>query len=117
MVGKEYEWERHRMNPPKLDSKKAFLHVIYDHRYLAVSGCAWNFVGPKGTTKARRAADELLPEISTVILDSLLLHARSLIKFYSGDAKSTTDIVISDFGIPSITATLRKKLNQYVNAI
>jgi hypothetical protein len=49
--------------------------------------------------EAKREAHKLLPNIDVMILDSLLLHARSLIKFYRSDGPSN-DILLSDFAVP-----------------
>jgi hypothetical protein len=91
-----------------LDLKDAFLHVIDSLRWLAASGCAWNILGPNAAAKTKKQADDLLPDIVVMIRDCLLLHARSLIKFYRSEG-GALDILLSDFKIPfdpSLSAAL-----------
>jgi hypothetical protein len=96
----------------KLDPKESFLHVINEHRWLAAGGCAWNLVGPKATGEIKDAVDKQVPNISVLIQDSVLMHSRSLIDFYTKPkakpkAKSTpdsTDITLEDFGLPLDTS-------------
>lgn len=97
------------------DKNDAFPHVIDSHRWLAASGCAWNLVGPGGTQNRR--FDQDLPDIVVMIRDCLLLHARSLIKFYKGSSGQDTDIVLGDFDIPRIPSNLRKSLDHYEHPI
>jgi len=84
--------------------KKTFLHVVDSHRWLAASGCAWNLVGPNATqTQEKEEAHRLLPNIDVMVRDCLLLHARSLIDFYTNKEKknqkdNNTDILLRDFG-------------------
>ena len=85
-----------------LDRKAAFFHVIDAHRWLAVSGCAWNLVGANAASTVKKAAHQLMPNIDVMVRDCLLLHARSLIKFYRDIRHGQTDIVLSDFGVPAI---------------
>lgn len=99
-----------------LDLKAAFFHVINDHRWLAASGCAWNLVGPNAANGTRSEADQLLPNIIVMILDSLLLHGRSLIDFYTKREAGPTDIVLCDFGV-SIDHGLCKRLAKYKKPI
>lgn len=101
-----------------LDPKEAFLHVINDHRWLAASGCAWNLVGPKATSGAKGHAHKLLPNIDVMILDSLLLHARSLIDFYTKNPAQAraTDIVLGGFSV-SIDQKHRDELARYKRPI
>ena len=98
------------------DRKAAFLRVIDDHRWLAASGCAWNLVGPSGANERRAEAHRLLPNIDVMILDSLLSHSRSLIKFYKSVRRSPTDIVLFDFEA-SINPSLKVELERYENPI
>jgi hypothetical protein len=102
----------------KLDLKAAFLHVINDHRWLAASGCAWNLAGPNAEETTREKANEILPNIGVMILDSLLLHARLLIDFYTkrSSVKEQTDILLCDFSV-SIDEKLCKKLKEYKRPI
>jgi hypothetical protein len=99
-----------------LDKKLAFLHVIDGHRWLAASGCAWNLIGPGGPNNGK--FDHDLPNIDVMVRDCLLLHARSLIKFYRSKQKAEDeDIVLSDFCIPAIPRTLDADLEKYERPI
>jgi hypothetical protein len=101
-----------------LDLKAAFFHVIDDHRWLAASGCAWNLVGPNAANGTKNEAHQLLPNVDVMILDSLLLHARSLIDFYTKrQAKPrATDIYLSDFSV-SIDPRLCQELTNYKKSV
>ena len=99
-----------------LDLKDAFFHVINDHRWLAASGCSWNLAGPNAANETKAEADRLLPNIEVMIQDSLLLHARSLIDFYTNNQKRKEDICLSDFKVP-INQTLCGKLETYKKPI
>lgn len=62
----------------------AFLHVIYEHRYFKLAAAATDRFGlPNSDPENQRAANELLPGIGVLIRDSLLIHARNLIEFYT----------------------------------
>ena len=98
---------------PKLDPADAFLHVIYDYRYLAVAGCAWNTIGPSGTAKAQKSANAVIPGVGVLVQDSLLMHARSLIDFYTKSGADPTDIVLADFGLTPTPAGRKAKLERY----
>ncbi len=101
-----------------MSPRDAFLHVIYDYRYLALAGGAWALYGPEGRPEAQQKANELLPGIGVVIQDSLLLHSRSLIDFYTKGDDEPTDITLSGFGLDEVDRTLRDELaNQYKHAI
>ncbi|WP_433598753.1 hypothetical protein ACQPXH_24040 [Nocardia sp. CA-135953] len=78
-----------------IDPKDAFLHVIYDYRCLATAGYAWSVTGPAGAHI--KEANLLLPEVGTMIQDSIHVHARSLIDFYTKQAPWPTDVVLSRF--------------------
>jgi hypothetical protein len=97
---------------------EAFLHVIYEHRYLAVAGYSWNLCGPDGRAEDKARVKRMLPQISTPILDSLLVHARSLIEFYCG-AGSPSDIRLAAFtGLGRVNPTVSKLLtDRYRDAI
>jgi hypothetical protein len=99
-----------------LDLKAAFFHVIDDHRWLAASGCAWNLAGPNSANGTKQEAHQLLPNIVVMILESLLLHARSLIDFYTKRQPPSTDILLCDFGL-SIDRKLCGELAKYKNPI
>lgn len=100
----------------KLSSKAAFFHVIDPHRWLAASGCAWNLVGANAANGTKDEAHRLLPNIDVMVRDCLLVHARSLIKFYLNRKKDETDIVLSDFGV-SVVQPICKQLEKYENPI
>ncbi|MGC2172048.1 MAG: hypothetical protein WA555_13565 [Candidatus Sulfotelmatobacter sp.] len=98
----------------KLATKNAFFHVIDSHRWLAASGCAWNLVGPGGLQKG--AYDKQLPNIDVMIRDCILLHARSLIKFYTNNGQNS-DILLRDFD-PNLTQwDSDQDLREYAKAI
>jgi hypothetical protein len=101
-----------------IDLREAFFHVIDSHRWLAASGCAWNLVGPNGKDEAKERAHELLPNVDVLARDTLLLHARSLIDFYTKSSQPTsTDIVLCDFGGPSVNSKIHQQLEQYKKPI
>jgi hypothetical protein len=99
-----------------LDKKAAFFHVIGSHRWLAASGCAWNLVGPNASPERTNEVDRLLPNVIVMIRDCLLLHARSLIKFYRCTGPRE-DIVLCDFGIPKIELAVEVELKKYERPI
>jgi hypothetical protein len=99
-----------------LDKKKAFFHVIDDHRWLVASGCAWHLAGANGVGATRQESLQLLPNIDVMIRDCLLLHARSLIKFYRNGGR-TEDIRLCDFSIPPIDRSLDSALKDYEHSI
>lgn len=98
-----------------LDPKAAFLHVINDHRWLAVSGCSWNLVGANAANETKEEAHRLLPNIDVAILDSLLSHARSLIDFYT-KAPRKNDITLGDFNL-SLDQPLSADIAKYKKPI
>jgi len=100
----------------QLDPKAAFLHVIEDHRWLAVSGCSWNLVGANAANETKEEAHRLLPNIDVAILDSLLSHARSLIDFYTKDSARRDDIRLGDFNL-SLDQPLSADLAKYKKPI
>jgi hypothetical protein len=81
---------------PSLDLAEAFFHVINEHRWLVASGCSWKLVGPKARTRLKIDAQDLLPNIDVMALDSVLLHARALISFYTNRGRGT-DILLKNF--------------------
>lgn len=95
-----------------LDPKAAFLHVINDHRWLAVSGCSWNLVGANAASETKDEAHRLLPNIDVAVLDSLLGHARSLIDFYTTSTPRRDDITLANFGL-SLDQSLSAELAKY----
>jgi hypothetical protein len=82
---------------PSLDLSEAFVHVINEHRWLAASACTWNLVGPKAKTRIKIDAHDLLPNVDVTALDSVLLHARALIDFYTKNGGGATDITLKKF--------------------
>jgi hypothetical protein len=98
-----------------LDARAAFLHVVDDHRWLAVSGCSWNLVGANAANETKDAAHRLLPNIDVAVLDSLLTHARSLIDFYT-KAQGGTDITLGNFNL-SLDQPLSADLAKYKKPI
>ena len=101
-----------------LDRKSAFFHLINDHRWLSAAGCAWNLVGPEAIGNVGKQADDLLSNVGVMVMDSLLLHARSLIKFYrNAKGRHDTDIILSDFGVKSVSARLSRELQKFENPI
>jgi hypothetical protein len=98
------------------DRRAAFFHVIDPHRWLAASGCSWNLVGPNATNDTKKTLDELVPNIIVMIRDCALVHARSLIDFYSKTDSDCTDILLSDFSI-SLAQEHREKLAAYKKPI
>ncbi len=104
---------------PPLDLGHAFVHVINEHRWLAASGCSWKLVGPKARTRLKLEAHELVPNIDAMALDSVFVHARALINFYTNHGRET-DILLKDFdrAIDSWTETrlveLRKPIEVHL---
>ena len=83
---------------------EAFIHLVYEYRCLATAAYAWRIFGDpvrKGSHKDQ--ANSLVPEIGTIIQDSLQLHTRSLIDFYWPVNLRPTDINISDFVAPDVS--------------
>jgi hypothetical protein len=92
--------------------KSDFLHVIDSHRWLAVSGCIWNLVKPKAPGAFKESVEKLVPNIGVMARDSVLLHARSLIKFYKNvEGRDGTDILLKDFGV-SISSPIERRLER-----
>ncbi len=100
-----------------LDLKAAFFHVIDSHRWLAASGCTWNLLMAKGDNPVRKQADELLPDVTVCVRDCVLLHARSLIDFYTKCHGSDTDILLCDFNGLSIEPARKDTLEKYKKPI
>ncbi|EUA09525.1 hypothetical protein I546_4157 [Mycobacterium kansasii 732] len=96
-----------------LDSKDAYLHVVYDYRYLALAGAGRRLYGPGGHGRAIESANALLPGIGVLLLDSLLIHARALIEFFMTADRRDTDIRLSDFDGLVIDQQRRGKLEKF----
>jgi len=78
---------------PKLSPGDSFLHVVYDHQYFALAADAWTRFGtPSSTREMQRQANAILPGIGVPIRDSLLVHARNLVDFYTCNNTQPTDI-------------------------
>lgn len=78
--------------------KDIFLHLIYEYRCLATAGYAWKRFGdPISNDTGKDVANGLIPEIGTLIQDSLLLHTRTLIEFYWSSQPRPTDLSINQF--------------------
>ncbi|WP_460696592.1 hypothetical protein [Nocardia thraciensis] len=102
-----------------IDPKDAFLHVIYDYRCLATAGYAWSAVGAGGTEAAKGNANKLLPEVGTMIQDSIHVHARSLMEFYTlSSSRFPTDVFMHrSFGSLAIDTNLDAYLKSRRRAI
>jgi hypothetical protein len=100
-----------------LSLEKSFLHLVYDYRYLALAAYAWRSYGYGADDTAEKAINSLIPGVGVLLQDSLLLHARSLIDFYTKGATDDTDILLEDFGFRPISATHRAKLKRYKPSI
>jgi hypothetical protein len=111
-----------RRSTPALPAKSTFLHVIYEHRYLAVAGHGWSVCGPGASESNRKRATSMLPQISTPVLESILVHTRNLAEFYGvprtskkGDEKN---IRVVDFSLGRrVSARQEKSLERLRRAI
>lgn len=111
-----------RMAPstPKLsDNKDAFVHVVYDYRYLAVAAHAWTSIGSPGAPAHLSSdANRLVPGgFGALIQDSLLIHARALVDFLTKTDPSPTDIVLGDFGMDPLATAKAAALRVYKPSI
>lgn len=104
------------MTNSTIDLKDAFLHLIYDYRYLATAGYAWQTVGPSGSQEDQAKANELVPEIGSLVQDSLLAHARSLIDFYTKTNGRDTDILLANFNSSGYTLSLSRALQTQIES-
>jgi hypothetical protein len=77
----------------------------------------WNLVGPNGASDAKKDVDRLLPNCDVMARDCLLVHARSLIKFYRNSSRRSTDIILSDFGVPAVDVSLSDRLERFEYSI
>lgn len=100
-----------------LSPEKGFLHLIYDYRYLALAAYAWRTYGYDADDTAEQAINSLIPGAGVLLQDSLLLHARSLIDFYTKSSSDNTDILLEDFGFQPISATRKARLRRYKPSI
>ncbi|MFI5073221.1 MAG: hypothetical protein ACHP8A_20315 [Terriglobales bacterium] len=100
-----------------LGLRGAFFHVIDSHRWLAASGCVWNLVGPSAQGETKQKAHKLLQNVDVLARDTLLLHSRSLIDFYTKTPQpGSTDIFLRDFGV-SVNSKIHQQLEQYKKPI
>ena len=80
---------------------ETYFHLIYEYRSLANAAFAFKKVGDKKVpddNKVKQAANNLMPEIGSIIQDSLLMHVRTLIEFYSpSNSARSSDINMSIF--------------------
>jgi len=82
---------------PVVSIEDLFIHLVYEYRLLANAAYGWDHLGPDGNDKEQKtSANELVPEISSILQDSLLLHVRNLLQFYQNKV-GITDIRVSDF--------------------
>ncbi|GEM_PF-2171079 len=83
---------------PSLPSKELFKHLEYEYRCLAMAAHAWTKFGKhvSDDNDIKKIGNFLVPEISTMAQDSLLLHVRNLIEFYSSGGRPT-DLRIDQF--------------------
>jgi hypothetical protein len=91
-------------------------HVAYEHRYLAVAAVHKERVGlpPSDDTALSKAADCLLPGgLGVLLLDSVLVHARNLIEFYTEPPRDN-DIRLADFGIPALSGFACRALSVHL---
>ncbi len=98
---------------PALTPEKAFLHLIYDYRYIALAAFAWRKYGVSGAPSDLDEINHLIPGVGVIIQDSLLLHARALVDFYTKGASDDTDILLEDFGFAPIASGRKARLKQY----
>lgn len=102
------------MSPSTADK---FFQLLYEYRYLALAGRGWRHFGPDGTRSEQRSANAFQPGIGVLIQNSLLVHARVLIDFYTKTSSSGTDIVVSALRFPSCSATMSRSLIRYKHPI
>jgi hypothetical protein len=105
------------MTPSTLSLPEQFLHVVYEYRYFALAGLAWKQFGKDGSHEAE--ANALLPGIGVLVQDSLLMHARLLIDFYTKtyDSRYPHDILLENFCLPAVGETLRDSFRVYKEPI
>lgn len=78
-----------------------FVHLVHEYRCLANAAYAWKRFGdPKSNDSEKGCANKLIPEVGTVIRNSLHLHTRSLIGFYWPNQPNLTDLNSSHFVTP-----------------
>lgn len=97
-----------------INPKDAFLHLIYEYRCLANAGYAWN-ISLKNNTKALDKNHRLIPELSTIAQDSLLVHVRTLVDFYTKQNPDPTDITLCHFSNSHHMLTISPALLSYLD--
>ena len=100
----------------QLIRRSAFLHVIDGHRWFATSARTWNVVGPQASGAVKMESHRLLPNIDVTALDSVLMRARLLIKFYRNVSQRDNDILLRDFGL-SLSDALNSSLARFEHPI
>jgi hypothetical protein len=78
---------------------KMFLHLVYEYRCLASAGYAYKTLGDS-PNKPIGAIGAVLPEADRIIQDSIHLHSRLLVDFFTlrKDDRHKDDFNIEDFG-------------------
>ncbi len=100
----------------QLNLRSAFLHVIDGHRWFAASARTWNIVGPHATGALKAETHKVLLNIDVTTLDSVLMRARLLIKFYRNVSQRDNDILLKDFTL-SLSNALDSALNRFEHPI
>ncbi len=99
-----------------ISSKELFKHLDYEYRCLAMAAYAWDRYGKDvpERNESKVLANKVIPEIGTMIQESLLLHVRNLIEFYSLNGNSTN---ISLESFPNTTFKPRSNLDVFKKLI
>ncbi len=74
-----------------------FLHFVYEYRCLVSAGYAYKSLGDKPDEPIGEGG-KVLVEADRIIQDSIHLHARELVDFYTARKSRDTDSNIVDFG-------------------
>jgi hypothetical protein len=87
-----------------ISPKELFKHFDYEYRCLAMAAYAWSKYGHDvaESDQSKALANMVIPEVGTMIQESLLLHVRNLIEFYSLNGKG------ADLNIKSFPSTIFK---------
>jgi len=100
----------------QLNLRAAFLHVIDGHRWFAASARTWDVAGPRATGAIKAEIHRLVPNIDVTALDSVLMRARLLTKFYRNVSQRDNDILLKDFTL-SLSDVLDSALNRFEHPI
>jgi hypothetical protein len=94
---------------PRLDPAEAFVHIAYDYRYLSLGRYVWERYGPAAPESSQRAVQDLARGLDVLVQDSVLLHARALIEFFTRNPSDAdrTNITYHEFALPAATAYCR----------